>query len=145
MLPPGYPTSKKFTTLGQGTYIRITCYIIYLILQSRSFIFVFNQVWTLWFKKISLSNVASSMVLLHIFDEIVSPEIRELQRSIISLNMRYFHSIFYCVHVLYTTNKQTSLFRDISGSFWYKTKNLPKKYWIHLCFVSYLKLDYFLL
>ena len=113
MLPPGYPTSKKFTPLGQGTYIRISCFIIYLILQSRSLIFVFNQVWTLWFKKISLSNVASSMVLLHIFDEIVSPRDKRVTEIDYQLKYAIFSTAFSTVYMYCTRPISKHLYSGI--------------------------------
>ena len=53
-----------------------------------------------------------SSVLFVCYSSILS-EIRELQRSIKTYDLRYFQSMFYCVQVLYTTNQETSVFRDI--------------------------------
>ena len=42
------------------------------------------------------------------------PEIRELQKLIETYDMRYFpQHVLLSVQVLYTTNQQTSVFRDI--------------------------------
>ena len=58
---------------------------------------------SLWIREIIIIHICLSM-----------SEIRELQKSIKTYNMRaIFHSMFYCVQVLYTTNQYTSVFRDI--------------------------------
>ena len=47
-----------------------------------------------------------------------------------------FHSRFHCLKLGYTTNKQTSVFRNILGLLGYQIQNLPKK-------TKFIKLEYF--
>ena len=114
MLPPGYPTSKKIHPIrSRNIYTNNLLYNILDFTVYRSFIFVFNQVWTLWFKKISLSNVASSMVLLHIFDEIVSPRDKRVTEIDYQLKYAIFSTAFSTVYMYCTRPISKHLYSGI--------------------------------
>ena len=67
-------------------------------------------------------------------------EIRELHRSAKICDICHSSIVYkYCTR----KNQQTSVFRNIQGSFGYETQNLHKKDWIRKCYVSCLKLEYF--